>query len=1081
MRKLLLAFFSLPLLTFGQGLETFDNASTLPSTGTSYVDGSFTGEGGIVWSFVHSRNADGNTPYPIDGNGILLRRPNEPSSISATIPGGIGNISVDTRKAFTGAGARHLELVINGVAQTPVFSPSYGSGTQSGVIVYSVSNINVAGNVNIEFRLVNGSSQMTLDNISWTGFTAPATNCGITTADLTAITCNNAGTPGNVTDDFVTFSLNPTGSYLGGNGYTVSVPTGTITPATGVYGTATTFTLQGGSAGAGDVVVTLTDADSTSCSLNVTVTDPGVCSSSTPLITVAPASLTTFDHYVGTPSASQSFTVAGSNLDEDITLTASTDVEISEDDITFVNSLVLPHVAGDVVTTTLYVRSIANVAGAFTGNVVATSLNATNDTLIISGTANLYIPSITVTPATLTSFDHYVGTPSASQSFTVSGNVLDEDITLTASTDVEISEDDITFVNSLVLPHVSGTVVTTTLYVRSIANVAGAFTGNVVATSLNATNDTLMISGTASLYIPVITVTPASLTAFDHYVGTPSTSQTFTVAGSALDEDITLTASTGVEISSDNTTFSSSIVVPHVSNTVATTTLYVRANAATAGAFTGNVVATSLNATNDTLMISGTASVLVPVITVTPASLTAFNHFVGTPSASQTFTVAGNELSADITLTASTGVEISSDNTTFSTSITLPQTANTVATTTIHVRGNSAVYGAFTGNVIATSTGADNDTLVISGFANDYVPYTIDQINGVNANGVGDSVNVFVRLHGVVHCMDFRANAGYNFIIIDETGEGLYVFSSTDVNGYTTPMAGDSLEIKGKIDQFNGLLQVVPAQITVLEQGVATIDPVVVTTLDEASESQYITLENVTFVTPIATFPTTNTNIDVTNGTNTFQIRILTSTDLAGAPAPQGTFNVTGIGSQFDSSNPFTSGYQLLPCGTSAFEVVCTGSNLPNVATTTSGKTITATATGMTYQWINCTTDTPISGATSRTYTATTPGSYAVIVSNANCSDTSACVVLDDASIEGVDFGKTIVAYPNPVNDQLTIQNFNSNTVIFNVTDINGKVITENVTLTSVSVINTSSWNKGIYFVNFTGVNKEAHTLRIVK
>lgn len=855
MRKLLLAFFSLPLLTFGQGSQDFEGVTNLT---IGYASGSFT-SGGIAWSYSESRDQD---TFYINGNGIMLRRASD-SYLEWTIPNGIGNLSFDYRKAFQGGNDRQLEVLVNGtqVATTAVF----GSGSTYQGTVYSFSNaINNAGNTVIRIKNVGtttGNRQLIIDNVSWTAFATPATNCGITTADLTAITCNDAGTSTNPADDFVTFSLNPTGSYLGSNGYTVSVPTGTITPATGVYGAATTFTLQGGSAGAGDVVVTLTDADSTSCSLNVTVTDPGSCSSAT----------------------------------------------------------------------------------------------------------------------------------------------------------------------------------------------------------------------------PVITVTPATLSAFDHYVGTPSASQTFTVSGITLDDDITLVASTGVEISSDNTTFSSSITLTQIANTVATTTLYVRANAATAGAFTGNVVATSLNATNDTLTISGTASVFVPVITVTPATLTAFDHFVGTPSTSQTFTAAGNALSADIILTASTGVEISSDNTTFSSSITLTPTANTVATTTLYVRGNSAVYGAFTGNVIATSTGADNDTLVISGFANDYVPYTIDQINGVNANGVGDSVNVFVRLHGVVHCMDFRANAGYNFIIIDETGEGLYVFSNTDVNGYTTPMAGDSLEIKGKIDQFNGLLQVVPTQITVLDQGVATIDPVVVTTLDEASESQYITLENVTFVTPIATFPTTNTNIDVTNGTNTFQIRILTSTDLAGAPAPQGTFNVTGIGSQFDSSNPFTSGYQLLPCGTSAFEVVCTGSNLPNVATTTSGKTITATATGMTYQWINCTTDTPISGATSRTYTATTPGSYAVIVSNANCSDTSACVVLDDASIEGVDFGKTIVAYPNPVNDQLTIQNFNSNTVIFNVTDINGKVITENVTLTSVSVLNTSSWNKGIYFVNFTGVNKEAHTLRIVK
>ncbi len=478
----------------------------------------------------------------------------------------------------------------------------------------------------------------------------------------------------------------------------------------------------------------------------------------------------------------------------------------------------------------------------------------------------------------------------------------------------------------------------------------------------------------------------------------------------------------------------------------------------------------------------GSCSSASPVITATPASLTGFDHIVGTPSASQSFTVTGIALVDDITVTAPAGFEVSLDNTTFTPSVVLTQVSGTVAATTVHTRGNSPAYGAFSGDIIVSSTDADNDTVSVSGFANDYVSYTIDQINGVDANGVGDSLNVLVRLHGVVHCMDFRANAGYNFIIIDETGEGLYVFSSTDVNGYTNPVAGDSIEIKGRIEQFNGLLQVVPVEVNVLATGAETNAPTVVTVLDESTESQYITLENVTLVTPIATFPSANTNLDVTDGTNTFQIRILTSTDLAGAPAPQGPFNVTGIGSQFDSSSPYTSGYQLLPCGTDAIEIVCAGANLPTVTTTTTGKTITVSASGtVTYQWINCDDNSPISGATASSYTATAPGEYAVIVDNGTCSDTSACVLVDDLSVSDVELSQSIVAYPNPVNDQLTIKNYSNMAVVFTVTDINGKVVAENVTLGNVTVVNTAAWNKGVYFVHFNGENNAAHTMKVVK
>lgn len=477
----------------------------------------------------------------------------------------------------------------------------------------------------------------------------------------------------------------------------------------------------------------------------------------------------------------------------------------------------------------------------------------------------------------------------------------------------------------------------------------------------------------------------------------------------------------------------------------------------------------------------GSCSSAVPVITATPATLTGFNHQVGTPSASQPFTVSGIALSDDITVTAPTGFEVSLDNTTFTASVTLTPVSGTVAATTVHARGNAAIYGPFSGNIIASSTGADNDTVAVSGFADDYVYYTIDQINGTDANGAADSLNVLVTITGVLHCMDFRAGSGYNMAIIDGSGEGMYIFATNDVSGYTTPMAGDSIEVKGIIDQFNGLLQVRAHAITLLESGVATNAPIVVTALNESTENQYVTLENVTLVTPIATFPTTNTNLDVTDGTTTFQIRILTSTNLGGTPAPQGPFNVTGIGSQFDSSSPYTSGYQLLPCGTDAIEIVCAGANLPNLAVTTAGMTATATATGMTYQWINCADNSPVSGATNRTYTVTTAGSYAVIIDNGTCADTSACVALAGVSVESLELGQSIVAYPNPVNELLTINNYSNMDVTYTITDINGKVISETAVISSVATVNTLSWNKGVYFVTFNGANNATHTLKVIK
>ena len=166
----ILAFLS-TTIGFAQGLETFDNATDLPS-GTQYGDGSFVGNDGITWTYTHALSCDNsNGTYCIDGSGILLRRANEPSSISATIEGGIGSFSVDTRKAFTGNTQRKIELVINDDV-IEQFEPEFGDGEDDTIIPFVVDDINVSGEFTLELRLygADGNQQIVLDNIEWTGY-----------------------------------------------------------------------------------------------------------------------------------------------------------------------------------------------------------------------------------------------------------------------------------------------------------------------------------------------------------------------------------------------------------------------------------------------------------------------------------------------------------------------------------------------------------------------------------------------------------------------------------------------------------------------------------------------------------------------------------------------------------------------------------------------------------------------------------------------------------------------------------------------------------------------------------------------
>lgn len=107
-------------------------------------------------------------------------------------------------------------------------------------------------------------------------------SCNLTDAMLAGLTCVDANsTPSDATDDELQFTLNPQGTGTGAM-YNVSVSSGTISPTSASYGSAQTFTLQDGSAGSGNVTVTITDATTGTCTLPVTIMDPGSCSTPPP-------------------------------------------------------------------------------------------------------------------------------------------------------------------------------------------------------------------------------------------------------------------------------------------------------------------------------------------------------------------------------------------------------------------------------------------------------------------------------------------------------------------------------------------------------------------------------------------------------------------------------------------------------------------------------------------------------------------------------------------------------------------------------------------------------------------------------
>ncbi len=82
---------------------------------------------------------------------------------------------------------------------------------------------------------------------------------------------------------------------------------------------------------------------------------------------------------------------------------------------------------------------------------------------------------------------------------------------------------------------------------------------------------------------------------------------------------------------------------------------------------------------------------------------------------------------------------------------------------------------------------------------------------------------------------------------------------------------------------------------------------------------------------------------------------------------------------------------------------------------------LTVDATGATFQWIDCSDNSDVAGATDGQFTPTVTGDYAVVVTVGSCSATSACTNVVVVGINGQEFGQSISIYPNPSSGMINV------------------------------------------------------------
>lgn len=192
-------------------------------------------------------------------------------------------------------------------------------------------------------------------------------------------------------------------------------------------------------------------------------------------------------------------------------------------------------------------------------------------------------------------------------------------------------------------------------------------------------------------------------------------------------------------------------------------------------------------------------------------------------------------------------------------------------------------------------------------------------------------------------------------------------------------------------------------------------------------------------------------------------------TSITVSPTATTTYFARGVGGCVSNAN----------CGS----VTITENNV-NVNVTQSGSNLTAQQGSASYQWLDCNDDfANIPGATTQTFSPTDlVGTYAVRVFFNGCADTSTCYTVDQAGISDDPDAMSVQMYPNPVQDQLTVEwDLAQEAMEVQLLDASGKEIGSLIQATDGRVtIDLSQYASALYFVRLTN-SSITKTIKFVK
>lgn len=149
--------------------------------------------------------------------------------------------------------------------------------------------------------------------------------------------------------------------------------------------------------------------------------------------------------------------------------------------------------------------------------------------------------------------------------------------------------------------------------------------------------------------------------------------------------------------------------------------------------------------------------------------------------------------------------------------------------------------------------------------------------------------------------------------------------------------------------------------------------------------------------------------------------------------------------------------------------LVITVNPTANAAVTTNGNTITVSQANANYQWLDCNNNNAIiAGANSQDFVATATGSYAVVVSLGDCSDTSICQNMVITALINPELADDIAIYPNPYSQEvyLELADFDNSTV--EIYSGNGQLLSRLNLVANKTALPVQDLCTGLYLVKIT-------------